>query len=107
MNPVLLELFLFGHYLESSFEKKRSKLVHSKLFPADLDSPRRELSVRGFGLVVDLTFFWELICCVLLLRVQAKTGFISANFENTKKQDTVLLEIEFNIKILYRQKMGC
>ena len=34
---------------------------HTKIVPADLDSHQRELSLRGLGFVVALSFFLELI----------------------------------------------
>ena len=37
--------------------KKKSKMGHTKIYTADLDSPRRELSNGGFGIVVALSIF--------------------------------------------------
>ena len=42
----------------------------TKIVKADLDSPRRELSDGGLGIVVALTFFRQLIFRVFLLGVQ-------------------------------------
>ena len=43
---ILPGLFLSGYYFESIFEK-RSKMGHTKIDPVDLNSPCRELYVRG------------------------------------------------------------
>ena len=51
---------MFGRYLES-FLKNEVKMGQTKIVPTDLDSPRRELSVRGLGFVVAIPFFGELI----------------------------------------------
>ena len=47
--------------------KKRPKMVHTNIVSADLDSPRRELSVRGHGFVVALPVFWGInfVCAYL------------------------------------------
>ena len=36
---------------------------HTKTVTADLDSPRRELSVRGLGFVVAFLVCWQIIVC--------------------------------------------
>ena len=41
------------------------------MYQVELDSPRRELSVRGFEFIVALSFFRELILRVHLLGVQS------------------------------------
>ena len=33
---------------------------HTKIVTADLESPHRELSVRGFGIVVALLVRWQI-----------------------------------------------
>ena len=48
-------MFLFGHYFESYFEKKKSK-INSE----DLNSPRRELSSGGLESVVTLLIRCEI-----------------------------------------------
>ena len=47
---------LFLHVLK----KKAPKKDHTKIVPADLDSPRRELFVRGLGFVVALSVRWQI-----------------------------------------------
>ena len=51
-NLNLAGLFLFGHYLESYVEK--GKKDHTKIDRSDLNSPCRELSNGGLGIVVTL-----------------------------------------------------
>ena len=46
----------------------------TEIVKTDLDSPRRELSVGGFGIVVTLTIFRQLIFRVFLLAVQSSVG---------------------------------
>ena len=42
---------------------------------ADLDSPRQELSIGGFGIVVTLTIFPAIdFVCVFLLAVKSSVG---------------------------------
>ena len=45
-NLILLCLSLFGQFLESYFEKKRSRPFFSKIDKADMDSPRKEFLVQ-------------------------------------------------------------
>ena len=45
---------MLRHYLESYFEKE-VKMDHTKIDLADLNSPRRELSYGGLGIVVTLS----------------------------------------------------
>ena len=47
---------MFGIYLKSCFEIRGQNGSH-KISPADLDSPRRDLSVCGLGFVVALLDF--------------------------------------------------
>ena len=56
-NPILLSPFLFGHYLQNYFEKE-VKMTFINVDKADLDSPRRELSNGGLGIVVTLLVPW-------------------------------------------------
>ena len=58
-NPILLGIFLSGRYLESYFEKE-VKTDHTKIYQADPDSSRRELSVHGLGFVVALLVHSEI-----------------------------------------------
>ena len=46
-------------------------MAHTKMYSKDLDSPRRELSNGGLGIVVALTAFRELIFRVFILGVQS------------------------------------
>ena len=43
----------------------------TKTVKADLDSPRRELSHGGLGIVVTLLVRWQIFFCVRLLGVQS------------------------------------
>ena len=44
---------------------------HKKIDTAYLDSPRRELSVRGLKFVIAFWFVGELTLCVCVLEVQS------------------------------------
>ena len=58
-NPNLPGLFLFGHDFEGYFEN-RSQMNFTKIEPADLNSPRQELSNGGLRIVVALTVHWQI-----------------------------------------------
>ena len=58
-NPHLCGMFLFGHYLQSYFEKRGQNGSH-KLDQADLNSPRQDLSNDGLGIVVALLVRWQI-----------------------------------------------
>ena len=45
----------------------------TRIVKADLDSPLRELSNGGFGVVVTLTIFRQLMCRAFLLGVQSSS----------------------------------
>ena len=56
------------------------------MYPADLNSPRQELSNGGLGIVVALLVCWQLDFCRIILEVQsscndnfAKFGFSNNN----------------------------
>ena len=55
VNPILLCLFLFGHYLERWFENEVKNEFY-KADKADLDSTRRDLSSSGLQLVVHSSY---------------------------------------------------
>ena len=52
-------------------------MTFTKLDQADLDSPRRELSNGGLGIVIALLVCWQIILCVLLLGVQSSCSLRS------------------------------
>ena len=35
-------------------------MITQKIYPADLDSPRRELFIRGLGFIVALLVRWQI-----------------------------------------------
>ena len=63
--------FCLGIIWKVILKKKRSKIHFTKIDQADLDSPHRELSNGGLGIVVALTFFSGIIFCLLVLGVQS------------------------------------
>ena len=54
MSPILPGSLCSESYLKSYFEKKRSKMDHTTMKPTYLDSPCRELSNGGLGIIVTL-----------------------------------------------------
>ena len=61
---------MFRHYL-GSYVEKRGQMNQTKLNQADLESPCRELSNGGLGIVVALLVFRELIFRVRVLGIQS------------------------------------
>ena len=41
---------------------------HTKIYQADLDSPRQELFNGGLGFIVAFWFIWEMVFCVVVLK---------------------------------------
>ena len=54
MNLNLTGLFLLGACFHLALKIKRSENDHRKIDPADLNSPRRELSNSGLGIIANL-----------------------------------------------------
>ena len=50
---------------------RRSKNDHRKIYLTDLDSPRRELSTGGLGIIIALSVCWQINFCVHLLGVHS------------------------------------
>ena len=53
-------LFCWGH-VSTCFKNEEVKNDHRKIDPADLNSPRRELSNGGLGIVVALLVRWQIV----------------------------------------------
>ena len=60
------DYFSLDKCLESSFKKKKSKMNFIEIVKVDLDSPRRELSNDGLGIVVALLVRWQKKCRFIL-----------------------------------------
>ena len=60
------------------FQKKRSKINFTKIYQAYLDSPRRELSNSGFGIVGTLLVCQQINFCVRLADQQSSCTPIRA-----------------------------
>ena len=63
--------------MDSYFEKKVKNKI-SKIVKADLNSPCRELSKRGLGIIVALSVFSGIIFRVFLLGVQSSCTKVQA-----------------------------
>ena len=61
----MVDLFLFGGYLESYFERRCQTGSH-KIDHTDLISPCRELFMRSLGFVVALPIRWQIVFHVRL-----------------------------------------
>ena len=60
-----------------NLKNKRSKNNHRKIYPVDLDSPRRELVIRGLGFIVAPLVRWQIdFFCRLVLDVQSSCNRI-------------------------------
>ena len=62
---------MFASFFLQVLNNKRPKMDHTKIVPADLDSPRLELSVRGLVFVVAFAIFLAIDLCVCVLAEQS------------------------------------
>ena len=67
-NSDLLGLFFCDHFDLLSFKTTENK-APTKIYPEDLNSPRRELSNGSLRIVVALLVRWQIDFCVFLLGV--------------------------------------
>ena len=51
--------FCWGHF-SLVFKNRTPKNDHRKTYPEDLDSPRRELFIRGLGFIAALLVRWQI-----------------------------------------------